>query len=48
MCVLLCLVTSLRMVFSSSIHLPANFMESLFLIAEKREHLMLHVNDLTI
>jgi hypothetical protein len=27
-------VTSLRMIFSSSIHLPENFMKSLFLIAE--------------
>ena len=34
-CVFLCdWVTSLRIIFSSSIHMPVNFMKSLFLIAE--------------
>ena len=35
LCVLLCdWVSSLRMIFSKSIHLPKNFMNSLFLIAK--------------
>jgi hypothetical protein len=34
MCVLCDWITSLRMIFSSSIHLPVKFMKSLFLIAE--------------